>query len=92
VIRFVGTQELLGHQHGQTWLSALNDENITHKMKEALGKRAQNGFLLVMDVMEVVSSPEIQAQLLQAGIYWPLIAKSTVCHWLGKLGWQHSRH
>jgi hypothetical protein len=61
-------------------------------MKEDLSKRAQNGFLLATDVMEVVSSPEIQAQLLQAGIYWPLIAKSTACCWLGKLGWRHSRH
>jgi hypothetical protein len=92
VIRFVGTQELLGHQHGRTQLSALNDQNITHTIKEALGERAQNGFLLAMDVMEVVLSLEIQAQLFQAGIYWPSIAKSTACHWLGKLGWQHGRH
>jgi hypothetical protein len=61
------------------WLSVLNDKNIAHQIKEALGEKAKKGFLSATDVMEVVSSPEIQAQLSQAGIYQPSIAKSTVC-------------
>jgi hypothetical protein len=70
----------------------LNDENATHMIKEALGERAKNGFLSATNVMEVVASPEIQAQLLQTGIYQPSIRESTACCWLGKLGWQHGRH
>ena len=91
-MKFVGTQELPGHQHAQTRLSVLNDENVTHSIKEALGERAKNGFLSATDIVEVVSSLEIQAQLTQAGIYRPSIAKSTACHWLSKLGWHHGRH
>ena len=70
----------------------LNDENIAHQIKEALGEKAKKGFLSATDVMEVVSSLEIQAQLSQAGIYRPSIAKSTACRWLRKLGWRHGRH
>ena len=88
----MGTQELPGHQHAQTRLSVLNNENVTHLIKEALGERAKNGFLLATDIVEVVSSPDIQAQLAQAGIYRPSITKSTACHWLSKLGWRHGRH
>jgi hypothetical protein len=79
VVKFLCTRELPGHQHGHTRLSVLNDENIAHQIKEALGEKAKKGFLSATDVMEVVSSPEIQAQLSQAGIYRPSIAKSTVC-------------
>ena len=92
VIKFVGMQELLCHQHGRTQLSVLNDENVTHLIKEALGERAKNGFLSATDVVEVVSSLEIQAQLLQAGIDCPSISKSMACCWLKKLGWCHGRH
>ena len=72
-------RELPCHQHGRTWLSVLNDENVTHLIKEALGERVKNGFLSTTDVVEVVSSLEIQAQLLQAGIDCPSISKSMVC-------------
>jgi hypothetical protein len=92
VVRFMHTKELPSHKHGQTRLCVLNDENITHAIKEALGERAKNGFISATDIMEVVASPEIQTQLSQAGIYRPLIAKCTACHWLGKLGWRHGRH
>jgi hypothetical protein len=92
VMNFVGPRVLPCHKHGQTWLSMLNDENATHMIKEALGERAKNGFLSATNVMEVVASPEIQAQLLQTGIYRPSIRESTACCWLGKLGWQHGRH
>jgi hypothetical protein len=92
VVRFMRTKELPSHKHGQTQLCVLNDENITHAIKEALGERAKNGFISATDVMEVVASPEIQTQLSQAGIYRPSIAKCTACRWLGKLGWQHGRH
>lgn len=50
----MGTRELLSHQYGQTWLTILNNENITHKIKEALSERARNGFLSAMDLMEMV--------------------------------------
>jgi hypothetical protein len=91
-IHFAHTKELPTHQHSQTWLSVLNDKTVTHAIKEALGERAKSRFLTAADVMEVVSGPDIQGQLAQAGIFRPSIAKSTACCWLGKLGWQHGKH
>ena len=92
VMTFMGTRKLPCHQHGQTRLSPLNDENVTHTIKEALIERAKSGFLGATDVMEVVSSPGVQDQLSEAGIDWPSITKSTACRWLGRLGWRHGRH
>ena len=88
----MGTRKLPCHQHGQTQLSLLNDENVMHTIKEALIERAKSGFLEATDIMEVVSSLGVQDQLSEAGINRPSITKSTACHWLGRLGWRHGRH
>ena len=69
MVKFLRTRELPGHQHGHTRLSVLNDENIAHQIKEALGEKAKKGFLSATDVMEVVSSLEIQAQLSQCCVH-----------------------
>jgi hypothetical protein len=61
VLTYVGTRVLPCHQHSQTGVSPLNDENVTHAIKEALSERAKDSFLRATDVMEVVLSPEIQA-------------------------------
>ena len=63
-----------------------------HTIKEALIERAKSGFLRATDITEVVSSPEVQDQLSEAGIHRPSISKSMACHWLGRLGWRHGRH
>lgn len=65
----------------------LNDENIAHMIKEALGEKAKSGFLTAVDLMKVMLSQEIQDQLVQARINRPSIVKSTACWWLGQLGW-----
>jgi hypothetical protein len=77
---FIGTQELLCHQHGQTWLSPLSDENVMHTIKEALIERVNSGFLRATDIMDMVSSPRVQDQLSEAGIHQPSISKSMPCH------------
>ena len=70
----------------------LNDKDLACAIKEALAEKAKNGFLTAADIMEVVLGPEVQAQFAQAGIFRPSISKSTVCWWLGKLGWWHGKH
>jgi len=92
VVSFAHTQELLNHQHGRTRLSVLKDEGVTHEIKLALGERAKSGFLTATNVMDVVSSPEVQAQFARASIYKPSISKRTARRWLGKLGWRYGRH
>ena len=59
--------------------SVLNDEDLACAIKEALAEKAKNEFLTTVDVMEVVSSPEVQEQFAQAGIFRPSISKSTTC-------------
>jgi len=70
----------------------LKDEGVTYEIKLALGERAKSGFLTATNVMDVVSSPEVQAQFVWASIYKPSILKHTMRCWLGKLGWQYGRH
>ena len=86
------TRELPSHQHGKKRVSVLNDEALTQEIKRVLSEKAKSTFLTAADVMEVVSSPEMQVRFTQAGIYRPSISKATACRWLGKLGWQHGRH
>ena len=54
----------------------LNDKNIAHEIRTALGEKAKSGFLTAADVVEVVSSPGIQEQLAQVGIFRPSIPKT----------------
>ena len=92
VVNFVHTQELPSHQHGKNRVSVLNDKALTQEIKWVLSEKAKSTFFTAANIKEVVSSPEMQAQFTQAGIYWPSISKATVCCWLGKLGWWHGRH
>ena len=92
VLNFVRTRDLPGHQYGKARPSVLNNDDLAHEMKLALSERAKSGFLTANDVVEVVSSPEMQAQFSQAGIQKSSISKSTALRWLGKMGWRYGRH
>ncbi len=70
----------------------LENEEISQEIQFALVERAKNGCGLDATVLiEVVSSPEIQAQFLHLGIDKPSIPECTAHHWLEKLGWQYER-
>jgi hypothetical protein len=92
VLNFVHTRDLPGHQYGKAHPSVLNNDTVTHEMKLALSERAKSGFLTANDVVEVVSSLEMQAQSSQAEVQKLSISKSTVLCWLDKMAWQYGRH
>ena len=70
----------------------LENDDIAHELKVILSKRVKNGFLTATDVVDVVSSPKMQAQIVKAGFDRPTISLSTACHWLSKLGWWYGKH
>ena len=70
----------------------LDNEDISHEFKMALGEKAGSRFFTATDVANVVLSPEMQAQFTQVGIHKLSISVSTAWHWLSKLGWRYGRH
>lgn len=70
----------------------LENDDIAHELKIILSKRVKNGFLTATDVVDVVSSPEMQAQIVKASFDRPTISLSTACCWLSKLGWWYGKH
>jgi hypothetical protein len=70
----------------------LDDEEITHNLKLALGERAKNGFLTASDIIDIVSSLEMQAHFTRARIDKTSVLERTARRWLSKLGWRCGRH
>ena len=91
VMNFVRTQELPTHQLGRAKQTVLDDEDIAHDLKLGLNERAKSGFVTASDVVDIVSSPEMQAQFSRAGIHKPSISDSTARRWLSKLGWRYGK-
>ena len=63
---------------------------LMHDLKLAISERAKSGFMTASNVVDIVSSPEMQAHFLQAEIHKPSISDSTACCWLSKLGHQQT--
>ncbi len=92
VLTYVCTWDLPLHQMGWKCTTALENEEISQEIQFALVERAKNGHSLNATILiEVVSSPEIQAQFLHLGIDKPFISECTAHCWLEKLGWQYGR-
>ena len=92
VLKFVRTGELPAHKLGGARWTVLDDDDVAHEMKLALSERAKNGFLTASDIVDIVSSPEMQARFSRAGIHKASISERTARRWLCKLGWRYGRH
>ena len=53
-----------------------SNENIAQLINQALTEKAKHGFLTATDIMEMVSSLDMQAQFLEARIDQPLISRA----------------
>lgn len=91
VLTFIRTQDLPMYQH-KAHSTLLNNEDMAHELKLALSERAKSGFLTASDVVQVVSSPNMQAHFVEAGIQKSSISESTARRWLSNLGWRYGRH
>ena len=62
-------------------------------MKLVLHEKGKNGFVMANDVVDIVSSPVMQAEFAQVGVHKPTISERTAHRWLSrKLGWRYGRH
>jgi hypothetical protein len=57
----------------------------------ALVAKVKSGHLDATVLMDVISSQEMQGQLVHAGIDRPSISVHTACCWLVKLRWQYRK-
>ena len=56
--------------------------------KFGLGSVPNGGYIKADDVVMIVKSPEMQANLRQVGVCKPTITERTACNWLKKLNWR----
>ena len=92
VLEFARTRELPTHNLGRSRLTVLDDEDIVREMKTILSEKARSGFFKATDIVDIVSSPEMQAHFARAGVDKPSISLSTARRWLSKLGWRYGKH
>ncbi|KAH8993203.1 hypothetical protein EDB92DRAFT_1796554 [Lactarius akahatsu] len=69
----------------------LEDEDIKQTIQLHLLECAKARHITAGDIVEIVSTPELQEKFLQAGIMKPTISKRTACRWLSRLDWQYGQ-
>jgi hypothetical protein len=91
VLTFVCTQDLPLHRMDWKQPTVLGDEELSQEIQFALVEKAKGGHLDATILINVISSPAIQARLGCAGIDRPSISVHTSHCWLAKLGWQYRK-
>ena len=89
ILDFIRSDQLPLHRYGQSKWTVLDDEDISQSLQLKLSECAKRGYLKAADVVEIVSSPEMQASLTQVGVSKPTIAERTARDWLKKLNWRY---
>jgi hypothetical protein len=77
-------------RQGARW-TALEDEDVAREIKLRLVENVNGQYLKAADVVNVITSLEIQAIFRQKGISKDSISESTAQHWLSGLGWQYGK-
>lgn len=89
ILDFIRSDQLPLHRYGQSRWTVLEDEDISQGLQLQLSERAKRGYIKAADVVEIVSSPEMQAILTRVGVCKPTIAERTARNWLKKLSWRY---
>ncbi|KAI0265291.1 hypothetical protein BC834DRAFT_808271, partial [Gloeopeniophorella convolvens] len=70
----------------------LDDEDIVREIQLQLMERTKSGaYLKSLDVVDIVSSPELQEMLKEKGVCTPSISERTARRWLAKLNWRFQK-
>jgi len=85
ILDFIWYECLPLHHYSQARWTVLEDEDVSQTLQLQLGERAKVGHIKAADVVEIVSSPEMQANLRRIGVCKPMITERTACDWLKKL-------
>jgi hypothetical protein len=76
---------------GWKQMTVLGDEEIAQEIQFALLEKAKNGHLDATVLIDIVSSPDMQARFVSSGIDRPSVSEHTAHRWLAKLGWQYGK-
>lgn len=91
VLTFIHTGELPHHHMCWKRATALADEGVVQAIRLALGEKGKDGRIDATTLIDVVSSPEIQARFVDSGIDKQAISERTAHRWLGELGWKYGK-
>ena len=89
--QFLATGNLPLHHYRGTCSMILGDEDIASQIQLLLSERAKQGFIKARDVVNIITSPEIQEQLRVAGIQQRKISECTGREWLRKFRWRYGK-
>ena len=89
ILDFIQSDQLPLHRYGQPKWTVLDDEDISQSLQLQLLERAKCGYLKAADVVEIVTSTEMQTSLTRVGVCKPMIAERTAWDWLKKLNWRY---
>jgi hypothetical protein len=91
ILDFIRYEDLPLHRYGQSRWTVLEDEDISRSLQLQLGECAKCGYIKAADVVKIVSSPEMQANLRRVGVCKLTITERTACNWLKKLNWRYEQ-
>ena len=89
ILDFIRDGQLPLHRFGQSRWTILEDEDLSQSLQLQLEERAKQGYIKAVDVVEIISSPDMQANLRRVGVCKPTITERTACNWLKKLSWRY---
>ncbi len=79
------------HRYGNSHWSVLEDEDVKAKIQLQLLERTKGRHVTARDIVDVISSPELQQIFSQSAITKPAISECTGCCWLSRLDWQYGQ-
>ena len=91
ILDFIQYKHLPLHRYSQSRWTVLEDEDILQSLQLQLGERAKRGYIKAADVVEIISSSDMQANLKRVGVCKLAITERTACNWLKKLNWRYEQ-
>lgn len=86
LVQYLKTGKLPLHKYGWTHHTLLDDEDITEHLQEHLLQISKDTFFSAADVVQFMSSPEMQAKA-----HSQSISERTARCWLCKLDWRYKK-
>lgn len=96
VHQYILYDRLPTHRYGYVRWTVLDDEDISQYiqlrlLEKSKPKDGSPAFITAMDLVDLVSSEDMQAMLQARGVDKPSIRHKTACRWLAKMGWRYGR-
>ncbi|KAH9005449.1 hypothetical protein EDB86DRAFT_3071149 [Lactarius hatsudake] len=89
VLNFVQSGSLPLRHHGQPKSTILCNEDISQSLQLQLVEHTKRGHIKAADLVETISSPNMQENLRRIGVCKPTITEWMARDWLKKLDWRY---